>query len=82
MRKEKLLIFFKIQIGNKDMLQNLIIGSKYWEICKLKIILTIILMKHGKTFKQYQGNKKQLIEKDESIETLNIDGTMRNAKLQ
>jgi hypothetical protein len=52
MRKEKLLMFFKIQSGNKNMLWNLIIGSKYWKIWKMKLILTIILMKNGKTFKQ------------------------------
>ena len=48
----------------------------------MKIILTIILMKRGKHSNNNQGNKKQPIEKDESMEMLKIDGMMRNAKLQ
>ena len=48
---EKLRIFFKIQSGNKNMLQNLI-GSKYWKIWKILIIFTIILMENGKKLKQ------------------------------
>jgi len=34
------------------MLLNLIIGSKHWKIRKMKVILTIILMKNKKTLKQ------------------------------
>jgi len=34
------------------MLWKLIIGLKYWKIWKVKIILTIILIKNGKTLKQ------------------------------
>ena len=35
-------MFFKIQSGKKNMLQNLKIGLKYWKILKMKIILTIL----------------------------------------
>ena len=52
MRKEKLLMLFKIQSGNKNTLQNLKIGSKYWKILMMKIILKIILMKNVKILKQ------------------------------
>ena len=51
-KKKNVNIFFKIQSGNKNMLQNFIAGLKYWKIWKMKIILTIILMKNGKTLKQ------------------------------
>jgi hypothetical protein len=51
LRKEKWGIFFKIESGNKNMLQKLI-SLKYWKIWMMKIELTIILMKNGKTLKQ------------------------------
>jgi len=44
--------FFKIQSGNKNMPQKIIISLKYWKIWMMKIVLTIILMINGKTLKQ------------------------------
>jgi hypothetical protein len=41
MRKEKLRILFKIQIGKKNAIEIKIV-LKYWKIWKMKIILTII----------------------------------------
>jgi len=45
-------MFSIIQSGNKNMLQNLKTGSKYWKILNLKIILTIILIKNGEKIKK------------------------------
>jgi len=40
-------------------------------------------MKNGENIKTIiKETKQQLIEKDESTQTLKIDGTMRNAKFQ
>jgi len=45
---------------------------KYWKIWKVKIILTIILMKNGRNIKIIiKETKQQRIEKDESTQTLN-----------
>ena len=40
---------------------------KYWKIWTMKIVLTIILMKTGKTI--IKETKQQVIEKDEGTET-------------
>jgi len=39
-------------MGFNSAFKGLIIGSKYCKIWKMKIIMTIILMKNGKTLKQ------------------------------
>jgi len=49
------------------MLYKLIMSLKYWKIWTMKIVLTIILMKTGKTI--IKETKQQVIEKDEGTET-------------
>jgi len=49
---DHVLISNRLRSAITDMLQKLIISLKYWKIWTMKIVLTIILMKNGKTLKQ------------------------------
>ena len=64
------------------MLQKLIKSLEYWKIWMMKVVLTIILMKNGKTLKQQSWKlNSSLYNKMKVKKHLKINGTMRNANL-
>ena len=56
---------------------------KYWKISTLKIVLTITLLKNGKTLKQQSRKLNSSLQRRMKVQKLlKMSGMMRNASLQ
>ena len=56
---------------------------EYWKISTLKIVLTITLLKNGKTLKQQSRKLNSSLQKRMKVQKLlKMSGTKRNANLQ